>query len=210
MWRADEFLKLFDAEGRFRDKDGAVDVVFLTNTGRYPGRLEFKNGLCVSADMEGSSPWVYPDRSPLSGLRLHLDFDREATLVILINDGRVLTPESFQAEARQSEAIARAESSGITINQRARTALLSLSAQEQLAVIEAVLGLAKQPPAKWPVEIAPRLAEDKPVYLLKVSEDLRAFIRVPEGSGAVELFDIVREATLQAFLKRSQVASGAK
>ena len=72
--------------------------------------------------------------------------------------------------------------------------------------------LAKRPASEWSPAIAPRLGDDKPVYLLKVSEDLRAFIRVEDGRQEqhVELFDVVREATLQAFLNRSRVTSGVK
>ncbi len=175
MSQADEFLNLFDAEGRFRDRDGAVDVVFLTNTGRrYPGRLEFKDGLCVSADMEGSPPWVYPDGSPLSGLRLLLSFDQAEPLAVVIHEGRLLTQDALQADAdaRLAEAFAQAERSGVVVNQRVRTAFRSLSAQEQIAVLEAVVRLAKQPAAQWPPDVVPRLGDDKPVYLLKVSEDL--------------------------------------
>ncbi|MBV9123124.1 MAG: hypothetical protein JO112_07195, partial [Planctomycetes bacterium] len=145
MAKADEFLNLFDSEGRFRAGDSAVDVVFLTNTGRkYPGRLEFKGGLCVSADMEGSSHWVYPDRSPLSGLRFLLSFDDAEPLAIVLHEGRLLTPLAFQADAPLAETFAQADRSGVVVNQRARTAFLSLSVQEQIDVLEAVVRLAKQ------------------------------------------------------------------
>ena len=213
MSATDEFLNLFEAEGRFRAGDGTVNVVFLTNSGRrYSGRLEFKDGLCVSADMEGSSPWVYPDRSPLSGLRFLLSFDHGESLVIVIHEGQVLTPDTLQADARLADAFAQADRSGIMVNQRARTALLSLSLQEQIAVLEAVVRLAKQPAAEWSPDIAPRLEDDKPVYLLQVCEDLRAFLRVTDGrlEQHIELVDVLREATLQAFLNRSRVPSAVK
>lgn len=213
MSATDEFLNLFDSQGRFRAGGGAVNVAFLTNTGRrYPGRLEFEGGLCVSADMEGSAPWVYPDRSPLSGLRFNLSFDHSEPLTIVVHEGRVLTPDVLQTDARLAEAFAQADRSGVVVNQRARTAFLSLSVQEQIAVLEAVAHLANQPATQWPTDIAPRLGSDNPVYLLRVSEDLHAFIRVLEGrqQQSVELLDVVREATLEAFVNRSRVISGAK
>ena len=53
MSTADDFRAKFDAEGRFRDRDGEVPVVFATRSGgRFPGKLRFKNGLCVRAEME--------------------------------------------------------------------------------------------------------------------------------------------------------------
>ena len=48
---------------------------------------------------------------------------------------------------------------------------------------------------------------DKPVFLLRVTPELRAFIRLEEG-GAVELFDILREDTLRLFLERYSLGSG--
>jgi hypothetical protein len=98
--------------------------------------------------------------------------------------------------------------SKLKVNPRARTALESQSAREQLAVLWAAESLQSHEPGCWPKEGVVRLGEDKPVYLLPVLPDLRAFIRVLD-SGAIELFDIVREETLQLFLERYGAGSKA-
>jgi hypothetical protein len=89
----------------------------------------------------------------------------------------------------------------LTIHARAATALTSLPENEQIEVLTAAEALLGRDPASWPHGEAARLDPDKPVFLLRVSPQLRAFIRPVEG-GAVELFDIVREDTLRLFLQR--------
>jgi hypothetical protein len=91
--------------------------------------------------------------------------------------------------------------SKLQIHPRARTALASLPEKDQLAVLSAAEALQAAEPASWPREKVDRLSPDKPVYLLRVSPELRAFIRVLD-SGGIELFDIVREETLRLFLER--------
>ena len=50
MSAADDFLSLFDEQGQYKNGDGDVGVVFLTQSGsKYPGKLRFKSGLLVSA-----------------------------------------------------------------------------------------------------------------------------------------------------------------
>jgi hypothetical protein len=209
--KASEFLNRFDAGGRFRESDGSLDVVFLTNKGgKYPGKLEFRDGFCVRADMEGAESWSYPDGTPLDGLRFLLKFDGEEPLVVYVRQGRIMTADSLRevplSPQEVSQALARR---GIQTHPRARAALLSLDKKEQEAVIEAVTRLASKPLDQWPPDLAPRLAKDKPVYLLAVSSELRAFVRVAD-TGTVELFDIVREATLRTFLEQAKAGSGAK
>ena len=54
MAKAAEFLSNFDEAGRFLQGAGVVDVVFTTAaSSRYPGKLHFKDGLCIRAEMEG-------------------------------------------------------------------------------------------------------------------------------------------------------------
>src|SRR4051794_36775849 len=90
MSAADDFKSLFDEIGRYKAGDGDVDVVFLTKGGvRFPGKLRFKGGLCVRAEMERSGDWGSPDDSPLSGVRLLLHFDGEQPLGVLVDEGRV-------------------------------------------------------------------------------------------------------------------------
>ncbi len=200
-----DFLSHFDADGRFRDGDGGLDVIFTIEPGRqYRGRLTFQNGLCVAADMEGSMPWSYPDGSPLDGVRFHLLFDQRESVFVVVGQGRVLrtdtvpTPDTYDLSTRPN----------VQINPRAHTALLSLSQRERGLVLAAVDQLAKTPPAEWPADIALRLNADNPVHLVWVSSTLRAFVR-PIPKGGVEVFDLVSESTLRKFLERSKVGSGA-
>jgi len=75
MSASHDFLSFFDEQGRYQNGDGEIGVVFLTKSGaQYPGRLRFKSGLLVSAAMDGTSPWGYPDQSPLAGLKFLLHF----------------------------------------------------------------------------------------------------------------------------------------
>jgi hypothetical protein len=46
------------------------------------------------------------------------------------------------------------------------------------------------------------------VYLVRVSPELRAFVRVLD-SGSLELFDVMREETLRLFLERYRAGSRA-
>jgi len=204
-----DFLSRFDAGGRFRDGDGVLEVTILTSQGgRYPGRMTFRSGLCIAAEMKGYSLWSYPDRSPLNGLRLLLYFDREEPLVVLVDQGRVLTPDASRPEASAPDDAPRDLSRReIRIAPRAHTALLSLPESERNAVIAAVTRLADSPPSEWP-EIAQQLGADQPGYLLWLSSELRAFIRLNE-TGEVELLDLINEATLRAFLGRPKVGSSA-
>jgi hypothetical protein len=54
----------------------------------------------------------------------------------------------------------------------------------------------------WPAERVLRISQDKPVYLLHVTPDLRAFIRVSTPAAEIELFDLVREEALNMFRER--------
>jgi hypothetical protein len=95
----------------------------------------------------------------------------------------------------------------LEITPRAHTALESLPEEERWAVLSAAESLRTSAPARWPTEKIARLGEDKAVYLLRASQDLRAFIRVVEPD-TIELFDIVQEETLRLFLERYRSGSG--
>jgi hypothetical protein len=91
MSAADNFLSLFDEQGRYRNGDGEVGVIFLTQSGtQYPGKLRFKSGLLVSAEMDGASPWGYPDESPLDSLKFLLHFHGEKPRAVFVEQGRVV------------------------------------------------------------------------------------------------------------------------
>jgi hypothetical protein len=111
------------------------------------------------------------------------------------NGQRVL--RHFEASPLQNASL----ESKVTVHPRARTALESLSEGERQAVLVAVEMLQSRDPASWPGEEVSRLIPDQPVYLLRVSPDLRAFIRILD-SGSLELFDIVPEETLRLFRER--------
>jgi hypothetical protein len=95
----------------------------------------------------------------------------------------------------------------LKVHSRAHTALAALSDSERRAVIGTAAGLQQSPPSSWPRDQVVHLGEDKPVYLLKVSPELRAFIRLTD-TGQLELFDIAREDTLRLFLERYRAGSG--
>jgi hypothetical protein len=91
MSAVDDFKSKFDEEGRFRDHDGTLSVVFATKGGgRFLGKFHFSHGLCVRAEMEGGGDWVHPDSSPIHGIRFLLDFGDERLHGAAIDQGRVI------------------------------------------------------------------------------------------------------------------------
>ncbi len=96
--------------------------------------------------------------------------------------------------------------SRVVLGHRARTAMSSLTEWEQAQVLAAVELLQSGEKASWEAEGVESLGEGKQVYLLRASPELRAFARV-KAPGEVELFDIVREDTLQMFLERNLAGS---
>jgi hypothetical protein len=89
MTAANDFLSEFDDQGRYRKGDGVLDVTFLTPGGKYPGKLHFSQGNLVRAEMDGASSWVFPENAPLDGIRFQLQFDGDAPLGILVDQGRL-------------------------------------------------------------------------------------------------------------------------
>jgi hypothetical protein len=96
--------------------------------------------------------------------------------------------------------------SRLSIHPRAHTALASLSEQDQLAVLATVEALRTTDPDSWPGAKVKRLSGDQPFYLLQVSSELVAFLKVLD-SGGIELFDIMPEETLRLFLERYRAGS---
>jgi hypothetical protein len=102
MSAADNFLSLFDEQGRYKNGDGEVGVIFLTRSGtEYPGKLRFQSGLLVSAEMVGATAWVYPDESPLDGLKFLLQFQGEKPRAVFVEQGRVV--HNFEVQDRASK-----------------------------------------------------------------------------------------------------------
>lgn len=91
--------------------------------------------------------------------------------------------------------------SRLQIQPRAGTALATLSEGQQLAVLTAAEALQGRDPASWPREAVTSLAGEPQAYLLRVSPELRAFIRIL-GGGQIELVDVIGEGTLRQFLER--------
>ncbi len=84
------FRSLFDDQGKFKKGDGEVAVTFLTASGaQYPGKLRFKDGLVVSATMEGGGSWGYPDESAIHGVKFLLYFEGEKPLAVFVEHGLV-------------------------------------------------------------------------------------------------------------------------
>ncbi len=101
MPAADDFRNQFDEAGRYRSGDGVSNVVFATMGGsRFPGRLHFKNGLCVRAELERGGDWGLPDESPLSGARFLLHVGEDKPQGIAIYEGRVFPLEEVPARKR--------------------------------------------------------------------------------------------------------------
>lgn len=52
MSASETFRSLFDEAGHYRAGEGEVPVTFATLGGsRYPGKLYFRGGLCIRAEM---------------------------------------------------------------------------------------------------------------------------------------------------------------
>jgi hypothetical protein len=96
--------------------------------------------------------------------------------------------------------------SKLSIHPRGRTALASLPESDQLAVLGATEALATADPTAWPRAKVEPLSQEERLYLLRVTPELRAFLRVLD-SGGIELLDIVREDTLRLFLERCRSGS---
>jgi hypothetical protein len=91
MSAADDFRSKFDSEGRLRDQNGSLAVVFATKGGnRFPGAIHFSNGLCIRAEMEGGADWVNSDGSPIHGIRFLLDFGGETLHGVAIDQGHLI------------------------------------------------------------------------------------------------------------------------
>jgi hypothetical protein len=86
------------------------------------------------------------------------------------------------------------------LHRRAREALHQLDGDEQARVLETLAALAEIPAAEWPPPQARRLPHDPTLFLVRVDDSLRIFLRVVEGEQP-EALDIVRQETLDAFAK---------
>ena len=84
-----DFWNEFDDQGRYRQSEGALDVVFATRGGgRFPGKFHFDKGLCVKAGMAVGGDWARDDGSPLHGVKFLLSF-ADNLHGLAIDQGRV-------------------------------------------------------------------------------------------------------------------------
>jgi hypothetical protein len=92
MTTAEEFRDHFETDGRYRGGDGDIPVVFATiGGGRFPGKLRFKGGLCVRAEMEQGGDWGLPDESPLNGVQFLLYFNEGRVYSVAVDHGHIIT-----------------------------------------------------------------------------------------------------------------------
>lgn len=94
----------------------------------------------------------------------------------------------------------------LKIHPRAHPALELLPEKDRRTVLGTVDYLRRSDPVRWPRELAVPLNVDKPMYLLRVTPELRAFITVLDDED-IELSDIVREETLRLFGERERDAA---
>jgi hypothetical protein len=94
----------------------------------------------------------------------------------------------------------------VQITSRAHTALAALSEDERESVRAVLEWLVLRDQGEWPSDLAVRIGQNEPVYLVRATPELRAFIRVTDG-GQVELHDIVSEDTFRVFLERYRAGS---
>jgi hypothetical protein len=84
---------------------------------------------------------------------------------------------------------------------RAQTAFAVLSAEDKKRVLEAAVTLQGLPPDRWPADQVRLIDKGKQLYLLRVTPELLAFIRIV-GGGQIELNDIVRAEALRLFQEK--------
>jgi hypothetical protein len=73
MSQLEDFLSLFDEQGCYRNREGEIGVVFLTNSdAEYPGKFRFKGGIWSrpihSSDRSENPPGTSSRRRPTLAL----------------------------------------------------------------------------------------------------------------------------------------------
>ena len=91
MSAVNDFKIRFDSEGRYRDQDGSMPVMFATKGGgRFAGTLQFLHGVCVRAAMQGGKSWVHSDGAPIDGLQFLLDLGTDSLCSVALDKGCVI------------------------------------------------------------------------------------------------------------------------
>ncbi len=92
MSALDDFKANFDPDGLLRDRDGSLHVVFGTKGGvRFPGKLDFQDGFCVKAELDGGGQWDESDMKRVHGIRFLLDLGDEHLHGIAVDQGHVFS-----------------------------------------------------------------------------------------------------------------------
>ncbi len=92
------------------------------------------------------------------------------------------------------------------IHRRARMTLNQLSEAERKEVLDRIALLLEIPVEQWPAVWAQRLPADPSLYLVRINDSLRGFLRVENGQ-PVELMGVAYQEALDA-LAGSAAAAG--
>ncbi len=87
----------------------------------------------------------------------------------------------------------------VTLHRRVRMTLDSLPESDRERLLETAGMLRQTAPDQWPSEKVVRLNGDRPLYMVRVTPDLRAFVERSEAN-AIQVVDLVREDALQWYL----------
>jgi hypothetical protein len=87
-----------------------------------------------------------------------------------------------------------------SFHRRALAAFNELGADEQARIQEALAPLFGTPVGQWPAAQVKKLPGDQSLYLVRIDDSLRAFVRVAAGQEP-EVVDIVPRETLEYFSK---------
>jgi hypothetical protein len=117
---------------------------------------------------------------------------------IWVSNGNTERVLKYLEAAPQREAVL---ASKLTIHPRAHTALASLPEEDPLAALGPAEALLTADATSWPRDKVEPLNEGERVYLLRLTPQLRGFIRILDAGG-IELLDVVPEETLRLFLER--------
>jgi len=97
------------------------------------------------------------------------------------------------------------ETARVKIGSGAVISMDNLKDPARRQLFEAIAQLQGLAPNSWPTDLVVRLSGPEPLYLLKFTPDLRAFIQ-PTDSGEIEILDLAHRKTLEMF--RSQKPNG--
>jgi hypothetical protein len=94
----------------------------------------------------------------------------------------------------------------VKIRRSASIAMDGLSDADRKNLMAAIERLQVIAPVEWPKELAVRLDESEPVYLLRFSPHLWAFIDLTDA-GEFEILDLVSPETLRLFWSKDRKGS---